>query len=84
MTYTTHDETLYAPPAEVAEPELYHPKTFIGKYIWSQDAKVIAVQYGITAIAVGLIALCCRDSCGCNSAFRTLFPSSIRATTFST
>jgi cytochrome c oxidase subunit I len=57
MTYTTHDETLYAPPAEVAEPELYHPKTFIGKYIWSQDAKVIAVQYGITAIAVGLIAL---------------------------
>jgi cytochrome c oxidase subunit I len=57
MTYTTHDETLYAPPAEVAEVELYHPKTFIGKYIWSQDAKVIAVQYGITAIAIGLVAL---------------------------
>src|SRR3989449_1434126 len=57
MTSVTHDETLYAPPAEVAEAELYHPKTFIGKYIWSQDAKVIAVQYGITAIAVGLIAL---------------------------
>ena len=57
MTYTTHDETLYAPPAEVPEVELYHPKTFIGKYIWSQDAKVIAVQYGITAIAIGLVAL---------------------------
>src|SRR5438874_8470531 len=57
MTYTTHDETLYAPPAEVAEPELYHPKTFIGKYIWSQDAKVIAVQYSITAIGIGLVAL---------------------------
>ena len=42
---------------EVEEPELYHPKTFIGKYIWSQDAKVIAIQYSITAIAVGLVAL---------------------------
>src|SRR5881227_1061730 len=57
MTYTTHDETLYAPPAEVAEVELYHPKTFLGKYVWSQDAKVIAVQYAITAIAMGLVAL---------------------------
>ena len=37
--------------------ELYHPKTFIGKYIWSQDAKVIGVQYAITAIAIGLVAL---------------------------
>lgn len=38
-------------------PELHHPKTFIGKYIWSQDHKVIAVQYTITAIFVGLVAL---------------------------
>ena len=37
--------------------ELYHPKTFIGKYIWSQDAKVIAIQYAITAIGIGLVAL---------------------------
>jgi cytochrome c oxidase subunit 1 len=57
MTYVAHDESDFVRPAEVAEPELYHPKTFIGKYIWSQDAKVIAVQYGITAIAVGLVAL---------------------------
>ena len=57
MTVAAHDETHFAPPAEVAETELYHPKTFIGKYIWSQDAKVIAVQYAITAIAVGLVAL---------------------------
>src|SRR3979411_1156948 len=57
MTYVAHDESDYAPPAEVEEAELYHPKTFIGKYIWSQDAKVIAVQYAITAIAVGLVAL---------------------------
>jgi len=57
MTTVTHDESPYAPPAEVGEVELYHPKTFIGKYIWSQDAKVIAVQYAITAIGVGLVAL---------------------------
>ena len=37
--------------------ELHHPKTFIGKYIWSQDHKVIAIQYSITAIAIGLVAL---------------------------
>ncbi len=59
MTYVHvgHDATAYAPPAEVAEMELYHPKTFIGKYIWSQDAKVIAIQYSITAIGIGLVAL---------------------------
>jgi len=37
--------------------ELYHPKTFLGKYVWSQDAKVIAIQYSITAIAIGIVAL---------------------------
>jgi cytochrome c oxidase subunit I len=57
MAYVAHDESAYIPPAEVAEVELYHPKTFIGKYIWSQDAKVIAVQYGITAMAIGFVAL---------------------------
>src|SRR5438034_1286435 len=57
MTSVTHDESAYVPPAEVEEPELYHPKTFIGKYIWSQDADGIAVQYGITAIGIGLVAL---------------------------
>src|SRR5258707_7892165 len=57
MTPITHDESDFVPPAEVEEPELYHPKAFVGKYIWSQDAKVIAVQYAITAIGVGLVAL---------------------------
>src|SRR5262252_9109818 len=57
MTYVAHDESAFVRPAEVPEVELYHPKTFIGKYIWSQDAKVIAIQYGITAMSVGLIAL---------------------------
>ena len=39
------------------EPELSHPHSFITKYIWSQDHKVIAIQYGLTAIAVGVVAL---------------------------
>ena len=37
--------------------ELSHPKTWVGMYVWSQDHKVIGIQYIITAIAVGLIAL---------------------------
>jgi hypothetical protein len=57
MTYVTHDESAFVPPVEVEEPELYHAKTWIGKYVWSQDAKVIAVQYSLTAIFVGLVAL---------------------------
>ena len=56
-TYVAHDETDYAPPAEVAEVELYHPKTLLGQYVWTQDAKVIAVQYAITAIGIGVVAL---------------------------
>ena len=39
------------------EIEHHDPSTFITKYIWSQDHKVIAIQYGITAIFVGLVAL---------------------------
>ncbi|MCM2253038.1 MAG: cbb3-type cytochrome c oxidase subunit I, partial [Ramlibacter sp.] len=56
-THVAHDETDFAPPAEVAEVPLYHPRTFVGKYIWSQDAKVIAIQYAVTAIGIGLVAL---------------------------
>src|SRR3989442_9556279 len=57
MSYVAHDESAFAPPAEVEEVELYHPKTWVGKYVWSQDAKVIAVQYAITAMGIGLVAL---------------------------
>ena len=56
-TVTTHDETSYVPPAEVGEMELYHAKTWLGKYVFSQDAKVIAIQYACTAIAIGMVAL---------------------------
>src|SRR5690349_2325494 len=45
------------PPAEVAEVELYHPHSWWTKYVFSQDAKVIGVQYSSTALAIGLVAL---------------------------
>jgi len=41
--------------------ELHHPKTWVGKYVWSQDHKIIAVQYMCTAIGTGLIALVLSD-----------------------
>src|SRR3546814_9934147 len=44
-------------PAEVPEVELYQPKSWVTKYVFSQDAKVIAIQYAFTAIAIGLVAL---------------------------
>ena len=57
MDHASHDASDYAPPNELGEMELYHPKTFLGKSVWSQDAKVIAIQYSITAIAIGIVAL---------------------------
>jgi cytochrome c oxidase subunit 1 len=44
-------------PAEVEEVELYHAKSWVTKYVFSQDAKVIAIQYAFTALAIGLVAL---------------------------
>lgn len=43
--------------ADQPDEDLHHPQSFITKYIWSQDHKVIAVQYSLTAIFVGLVAL---------------------------
>ena len=57
MSTVAHDADEFVAPAEVPEMELYHPKTWLGKYVFSQDAKVIAVQYACTAIAIGLVAL---------------------------
>jgi cytochrome c oxidase subunit 1 len=57
MSTVAHDESVFVPPAETAEMELYHPKTWLGKYVFCQDAKVIGVQYAITAIGIGLVAL---------------------------
>src|SRR5262249_56148245 len=43
--------------AEVEDVELYHPKSWVTKYVFCQDAKVIAIQYSITALSIGLVAL---------------------------
>ena len=45
MEHIAHDETSFVRPAEVGEMELYHAKTWLGKYVFSQDAKTIAIQY---------------------------------------
>ena len=37
--------------------DLYHPHSWWTKYVFSQDAKVIAIQYSCTAIAIGMVAL---------------------------
>jgi cytochrome c oxidase subunit 1 len=57
MADITPTDAAYVPPAEVEEVELYHAKSFITKWVFSQDAKVIAIQYSATAVAIGLVAL---------------------------
>ena len=37
--------------------ELSHPHSWVTKYVWSQDHKVIGLQYIIVATLVGLVAL---------------------------
>jgi len=44
-------------PPEVEDVELYHPRSWVTKYVFSQDAKIIAIQYSLTAMAIGLVAL---------------------------
>jgi cytochrome c oxidase subunit 1 len=46
----------YVPLAD-QEQELHHPHSWVTKWVFSQDHKVIAIQYGGTAIAVGVVAL---------------------------
>ena len=47
----------YVPPAETEDVELYHPKSWVTRWVFCQDAKVIAIQYSMTAIAIGMVAL---------------------------
>jgi cytochrome c oxidase subunit 1 len=51
MTSITPAQVELIPPAEVEDVELYHPKTWVTKYVFSQDAKVIAIQYSFTVTA---------------------------------
>jgi len=39
------------------EAEHHDPQTFISKYVWSQDHKVIAIQYGTLAILIGFVGM---------------------------
>ena len=39
------------------EHALHDPQTFIEKYIWSQDHKVIALQYTAVAMSIGIVAV---------------------------
>ena len=57
MTTVAPTDAEFVPPAEVEDVELYHAKSWVTKYVFSQDAKVIAIQYSFTAIAIGLVAL---------------------------
>ena len=57
MSDITQDDVGYVAPAEVDDQDLYHPKSWITKYVFCQDAKVIAIQYASTATAIGLVAL---------------------------
>ncbi len=57
MAYVAPAEVEQIPAAEVEDVELYHAKSWITKYVFSQDAKVIAIQYSATAIAIGLVGL---------------------------
>ena len=47
----------YVRPAELPEQDLYHPHSFIEKWVFCQDAKVIGVQYFLTAVFTGIVGL---------------------------
>ena len=44
------------PALEVQPQDLYHAESFWTRWIFCQDAKVIGIQYSITAIGIGLVA----------------------------
>src|SRR6202045_4108360 len=57
MVDVTHGIAEPVPVAEVGDVELYHPRSWVTKYVFAQDAKVIAIQYSLTALSIGLVAL---------------------------
>ncbi|GAC1342533.1 MAG: cytochrome c oxidase subunit I [Acetobacteraceae bacterium] len=62
------------PAAEVEDVDLYHAHSWITKWVFSQDAKVIAVQYSLTAMAIGVIALILSWLMRLQLAFPGVFP----------
>ncbi len=57
MAELGHDATSHAPPREMPEMELPHSHSWWTTYVFSQDAKTIAIQYSVTAISVGVFAM---------------------------
>ena len=37
--------------------DMHESSSFFTQYVWSQDHKVIAIQYSVIAILVGIVAL---------------------------
>lgn len=65
-----------------AHPE-HGPQSFWTRYVWSQDHKVIAVQYSLTAIAIGLVGLVLSNLMRLQLGFRASSASSTPTTTIS-
>ena len=57
MVDVTPEKIEHVGPAEVPEVDLYHAHSWWTKYVFCQDAKVIAIQYGGTAVVIGLVGL---------------------------
>jgi cytochrome c oxidase subunit 1 len=57
MSEIAHGADRSIPAAEVPEMELPHAHSWLTKYVFSQDAKIIGIQYSLTAIAIGMVAL---------------------------
>ncbi len=55
MSRLTYSQEFRRP--KCGEVDLYHPRSWWTRYVFSQDAKIIAVQYAITAMAIGMVAL---------------------------
>src|SRR5438445_12588304 len=43
--------------ADADDASRHEPRSFWTRYVWSQDHKVIAIQYACTAIVVGLVGV---------------------------
>ena len=57
MVDVNHQPDAHIPPAEVPDVHPPHAHSWLTKWVFSQDAKYIAIQYSGTAIAIGLVAL---------------------------
>ncbi len=57
MVINKHKISYSTPPLEVAPQELYHAKSFWTRWIFCQDAKIIGIQYALTATAIGIVGV---------------------------